>query len=209
MKHYIFVAGVALAILACSSSAYAATAEDDLLNAALPVLGSDSLEAELSYEPDDSIEDELDKAIDAVAGVAVKSQGETHKSEVAKAVADLLDTAKLDGTVGEQVRVLAQEQEDVHSKVAEKMEMIEGMDEWDIFLWGPDHTALGELRSALVTSESGLEVLKLAQSKAHATLQDDIEVQIKAIESENARARVFIDEHEDVFSLFGWFFKLF
>ena len=187
---------------ALAQPAFAAE-NDDLLThtAQKPAITVDT-----EYEVDDSVELSLDQEIEKMVG---KGTGEAHKSEVAKAVADLLDTAELDRGIGDQVRMLAKEQAEVHERVAEKMDHVLARGEWETFFWGPDYKSLGDLRSDLITSENGLDVLRKAKEKAHVTLQDDIDTQIAALEAENAHARAFIEEHEDVFSLFGWFAKFF
>jgi hypothetical protein len=181
-----------------------AAENDDLLTAVSAVPTDVSMDAE--YEVDDSIELVLDEEITKIAGPGT---GETHKSEVAKAIADLLDTADLDRGIGDQVRMLAKEQESIHSDVADEMERIEERGEWSTFFWGPDYESIGKVRSALISSENGLNVLRKAKEKAHTTLQDDIDAQIVALEDEIEHARDYIDTREDVFSLFGWFAKWF
>ena len=137
------------------------------------------------------------------------SQGEMHKSMVAEAVHELLDTAERDGGIGGEVKEIANEQQMLHNSIAEKMDRVAGKSQWSVFLFGSDYRSLGELRSSLVTSENGLDRLSVARDRAHPTLQDTIDAQIKALEAENAHAREFLDTHESTFSLFGWLAKYF
>lgn len=201
MKYTTFVCG-ALA-LALALPALAAE-NDDLLNtvSASPT----SVSVDDDYVIDDSIEMTLEEEIEKMTGPGA---GSAHKSEVAKAVADLLDTAELDRGIGDQVRMLAKEQQALHDDVGEMMEQLEKRGEWETFFWGPDYDSIGKVRSALVTSENGLDVLRKARDKAHSSLQDDIDKQVAVLESEVEHARMFVDAHEDVFSLFGWFAKWF
>jgi len=140
---------------------------------------------------------------------AQESMGEAHKSAVADAVAELLDAADRDRGVGPLVRELAKEQEAIHTQVSEKMDKV-GARSWvQSFLLGSDYDTLGELRSTLVTSENGISVLEKARAKALPSVKADIDLQIEALEHENAHAREFIAEQEGKFSLFGWLVRLF
>lgn len=162
-----------------------------------------SAQMHVEDESDDAIEDALD---DETADV---SMGEVHKSKVATAVAGLLHAASRDGGIGKEVRELAMEQETVHTEIADKIDKVDQRSWVQDFLFGSDFATLGELRSALVTSENGIDVLKKAQEKAVASSKGELETQIAALEAENARARAFIDAQEGKFSLFGWLVKLF
>ena len=141
--------------------------------------------------------------------LAKESMGEAHKSAVATAVAELLDAADRAGGIGIQVRELAKEQETLHNEISEKMDKV-GARSWvQAFLFGSDYETLGELRSTIVTSENGISVLEKARDKALASAKADIDLQIEALEHENAHAREFIAEQEGKFSLFGWLVRLF
>lgn len=140
---------------------------------------------------------------------AKESMGEAHKSAVAAAVAELLDAADRDRGVGPLVRELAKEQETIHAQVSEKMDTISARGWVQSFLFGSDYDTLGELRSTLVTSENGISVLEKARDKALPSVKADIDLQIEALEHENAHAREFIAEQEGKFSLFGWLVRLF
>lgn len=161
-----------------------------------------SAQMHVEDESDDAIEDALD---DETADV---SMGEVHKNKTGAAVAGIRKAAKDDWRIGKEIELLAQEQEDVHRIVAEKMTKVEGKSPVARFLFGSDFDTLGELRSALVTSENGIDVLKKAQEKAVASAKGELETQIAALEDENAHARAFIDAQEGKFSLFGWLVKL-
>ncbi|GEM_PF-1258153 len=76
--------------------------------------------------------------------------------------------------------------------------------------FGPDFKSLGALRSTIVTTQNHIDRLTKAQEKvtdpaAKATL----EVQIAALKDVASSTQQFLDSHERVFSLFGWFLRLF
>lgn len=201
MKYTTIISGALALAIALPALA---TENDDLLNtvSASPT----NVSVDDDYVIDDSIELTLEEEIEKMTGPGA---GSAHKSEVAKAVADLLDTAELDRGIGDQVRMLAKEQQSIHDEVADELEHLERRGEWETFFWGPDYDSIGKVRSALVSSENGLDVLRKAREKAHSSLQDDIDKQVEVLEHEIEHAREFVDAHEDVFSLFGWFAKWF
>ena len=173
-------------------------------SAGMAVPGSDDVvEMQVMDESDDALEDAMDDMTEDV------SMGEVHRSKVAEAVQELVKAADRTGGIGAQIRMLAKEQEDIHTDVAKKMEAVEGKSWVARFLFGSDFDTLGELRSALVTSENGIDVLKKARDKVSPSVKADIETQIEVLEDENEHARAFIDEQEGKFSLFGWLVKLF
>jgi hypothetical protein len=169
----------------------------------ISVPGYDDNSADLQRGSDDALEDELD---DFVEDVTV---GEMHRSHVSEAVKGLLNAADRSGGIGVQVRELAREQEAVHNDITEKIGVVEGKSWVARFLFGSDYKTLGELRSAIVTSENGIAVLKKARDKASSSVQADLDAEIHELEEENANARAFIDDQEGKFSLFGWLVRLF
>lgn len=183
-----------------------AAENDDLLNTVTVSPPDMSVDTSYDVDYDDSLEDSLDKEIEKITG---PSTGEEHRSKVATAVADLLDTAELDHGVGDEVRALAEEQAALHEEVGDMMVRLDSRDEWLTFFWGPDYDAAEKLRTALIMSENGLDVLRKAREKVHPTLKDDLDTQIVALEAENRHAREFVEEHEGEFSLFGWLAKWF
>ncbi|MEK9177050.1 MAG: hypothetical protein AAB923_02020, partial [Patescibacteria group bacterium] len=137
-------------------------------------------------------------------------RGDEHKSAVAKAVASLIAAADRDGGIGEEVREIAMEQQAVHEEVAEGMEKVETRNPLITFLFGTDYKTLGALRSSLVTSQNGIDRLMAARDRAtDPAVQVELDVEIQALEEENAHAETFIEENESKFSLLGWLVKFF
>jgi hypothetical protein len=135
------------------------------------------------------------------------SVGEEHRSEVAKAVQGLLDAADRAGGIGEEVRAVAEEQKSLHDEAADAMEKVEKRNGLMTFLFGSDYKNLGALRSAITTSENGIDRLTKAGEKATASVKAELDAQITALKAENDHARSFIEEQEGKFSLFGWLVK--
>lgn len=139
-----------------------------------------------------------------------EDEGEKHRSDVADIVHSLKALADRDGGIGDEVRKIAQEQASSSEHVAEAMGKVEARSALLSFLFGADFKNLGTLRSELATTENHIKQLTEAKSGAvSADVKAGIDVQISALQKANADASAFVQAHEEVFSIFGWFTRLF
>ena len=153
-----------------------------------------------------------EKAIAAQTLKGEKGQqiAETHRSVVATFVKNLLSVADREGGIGEQVRVIAQQQNDSKTKILEEIDTVEKRSKIKTFFLGTDYKNLGALRSEMVKTRNRIEQLKRLVEKT--TVEEDktiLQDQIKALELEQTKINDFITKNESEFSLFGWFVKLF
>lgn len=136
--------------------------------------------------------------------------GEEHKNDVENFVESLLKVAEHEKEIGEKVREVAHEQDDLASTTAKVIEEVNSRSKVATFFFGSDYKNLGQLRSELVTTENNIQELKTLSSKASsATDKAELENQAKALEEAKAKVDAFITEHENTFSLFGWVVKMF
>lgn len=135
---------------------------------------------------------------------------ETHRSVVANFVQSLLSVADREGGIGEQVRVVAQEQNDSKEITAEAIDKVEKRSRTKTFLLGTDYKNIGALRSEMVKTRNHIEQLTRLVEKAE-NEQDKTELlaQIQNLELEQTNIEIFIGQNENKFSLFGWVVKLF
>lgn len=140
-----------------------------------------------------------------------RGQAETHRSEVAEFVLNLLKVAEKEpGGIGEQIRNIAREQNEATEKIAPSLEKIEKRNKIKTFFIGTDYKNLGQLRSEMVRVRNRIERLKRLQERIENEQErNEIQSQIQAMERERARIEDFIKANEEKFSLFGWFLKLF
>ena len=138
------------------------------------------------------------------------SRGEQHRSDVGEVVEELMKVAKSDDRIGNEVKTVAQEEQNASTTVKDKMEKIENRSAWKTFLIGSDYKNLGALRSTLVTTQNHLDRLNKALDKTTSTtVKNELEAQIKQLETVKVKAENFIKDNESKFSLFGWLVKLF
>lgn len=135
---------------------------------------------------------------------------ETHRSVVATFVHSLLDIADREGGIGQQVREIAQQQNDSKEVATGAIDKIEKRSKITTFLIGTDYKNIGVLRSEMVKTRNQIEQLKKLVDKANSKKNsDEIQTQIKNLEQEQADINSFISQNESEFSLFGWVAKLF
>ncbi|MBM3257684.1 MAG: hypothetical protein FJZ05_00485 [Candidatus Nealsonbacteria bacterium] len=135
---------------------------------------------------------------------------EQHKSAVADFVQGLLQIADRQGGIGEQVRTIAQQQNQSASTTVQAMEQIQTRSRIKTFLMGTDYKNLGVLRSEFVQTRNRLEQLnKLMENVQNTAEETELQNQIQALEQEQTKIEDFIESQEGQFSLFGWLLKLF
>jgi len=133
-----------------------------------------------------------------------------HRSVVANFVQGLVHVADREaGGIGEQVRTIAQQQNQSASTTIQAMEQVQIRNKIRTFLFGSDYKNLGALRSEMVQTRNRLEQLnRLMENIQNEGDQVELQVQVQELEQEQERIENFIREQEEEFSLFGWLFKL-
>lgn len=134
----------------------------------------------------------------------------SHRSTVATFVQSLLDIANREGGIGSQVRIIAQNQNDSATTTASAITKVEERSSLRTFFFGSDYKNLGIIRSELATTSNNIAQLKTLLSNVTTDADRSLlTTQIQGLEAEQTKINTYIKAHEDVFSLFGWFTKLF
>lgn len=135
---------------------------------------------------------------------------ELHRSEVAKFVQTLLSSSTRIGGIGEQVRLIAQEQASSTEKTVMAIERVEQRSKLKTFIIGADYENLGAIRSELVTTQNRIQRLGAeAERMASSTEKNMLIQEIVALGEEQLKIETFVKDNENVFSLFGWVRKIF
>jgi len=132
---------------------------------------------------------------------------EQHRSTVANFVQTLLKTvSSTEDEIGQQVRVIAQQQNDSDATTTEAIEKIQSRNKIQTFLFGSDYKNLGALRSEIVQTRNRINQLnRVIQNATDTTV---IQTQIQTLEQEQTKIENFITAQESRFSLFGWLVKM-
>lgn len=141
------------------------------------------------------------------SGSAVAEQ---RRSNVANAVQEMLQVADRTGGIGQQVRVIAQAQNQNQEKLEASLQKVQSRGSFAKFFVGPNY---GEINNAKKILEQNKEQIKeLDQIKNQLADQGDQQAlaeQIQALEQANLETENSLGTAQKGFSLFGWMFKLF
>jgi hypothetical protein len=135
---------------------------------------------------------------------------ESHRSAVATFVQSLLAVADREGGIGQEVKVIAQQQNDTKDRASDLINAIENRNKVKTFFIGTSYKNLGELRSQMVQTRNQIDQLKrLADKAENEGDKTELQSQIQVLEQEQTNINNFITQNENKFSLFGWAVKLF
>jgi len=135
--------------------------------------------------------------------------GFQNMSEVAKQVQALLQVRTVGG-IGEQVRQIAQEQNQAQTLIQRQLDKLESKGKLARFLTGTNFEAIKSLEQQIV--ENQLRIQLLTELQTQLSNQSDIaavQQTIQALIQENTFLQAKIGAEMQTRSLFGWLFRLF
>jgi hypothetical protein len=133
-----------------------------------------------------------------------------NMSNVAQQVEDLLTTKTLQGGIGQQVKVIAQEQKTAQDGIQAELGKVDGRNGLLKSIIGPDFRALKNMQKAMEQNQLRIQELTLLQNQL--TNQGDItqvKEMIQALIDQNTALQDRVNLEEKSGSLFGWLVKLF
>lgn len=132
-----------------------------------------------------------------------------NASEVAKYVHELLEQ-DIEGGIGEQVRLVAQAQNQSQQELTEQVEKMQNRSNFMKNLFGPDYKAIKSIESLMEQNRERVQALQnLSQQTQNESEQQNIQLAVKAIEEQNTELQEQIKLEKQIKSLFGWLFELF
>lgn len=133
-----------------------------------------------------------------------------NMSNVAAKVEELLATKSLQGGIGQQVKVIAQEQKTAQAEIQTELGKVDNRGGLLKSIIGPDFKALKNMQKQM--EQNQLRIQQLTQLQSQLTNQSDI-TQVKemilALTDQNIALQDKFDLEEGSSSLFGWLFRLF
>jgi hypothetical protein len=150
--------------------------------------------------------------------VKTQNQGEESQLQVntqeqmgtvAAQVQDLLKV-RTTGGVGEQVRQIAQEQNEAQNQIQKELGNVEGRKGFLKSLIGPDYQALKNMQKQM--EQNQLRIQQLEQLQNQLANQSDIAMiqeTIQALTEQNITLQDRVNLEERSGGMFGWLFKLF
>lgn len=171
------------------------------------ILVDDKIEVEIEEEGDNEQESSLNKKNVKTKGLENAIQ---RRSQVANAVQEMLKVAERSGGVGDQVRVMAQNQEKTQEKIEASLEKIQNRNKLMRFVFGPDSEEIKNARRILQENQDELTQLENVRSQlTNIVDQEKVQEQIEKIQEARAEIEQDLNKSEKVFSLFGWMRNIF
>jgi len=134
---------------------------------------------------------------------------EQRRSEVANAVQELLQIADRNGGIGQQVRVIAQNQVQNQEELEKSLQQIQNRTKFVKFFVGPNYNEINKAKKILEQNRE--QINQLNQIKNQISDQNDIQnlnQQIQVLEQINLEIEKFLETSQKGFSLFGWLSKI-
>lgn len=176
---------------------------------------------QVQKEDDDEQEDEQEQEVEMEVQTQNKMQNrnedksgtavaEQRRSNVANAVQEMLQLADRNGGIGQQVRAIAQTQNQNQEKLEVSLQKVKNRDGFASFLIGPNY---GEINNAQKIIEQNREqIQQLNQIRDQLVNSSDTQMltqQIQTLEQANVEIEDSLQNAQKGFSLFGWMFRLF
>jgi len=133
-----------------------------------------------------------------------------RRSKVANAVQQMLQVADRNGGIGQQVRVIAQEQNQSINQAEESLSKVENRNGFVKFLIGPNYGEINKSEKLLEQNREKIE--QLNQIKTQLPNQGDHQMltqQIQVLEQANLEIENTLKNSQQGISLLGWMFKFF
>lgn len=132
-----------------------------------------------------------------------------RRSQVANAVQAMLQVADRSGGIGQQVRIIAQNQNQNQTKLEQNVEKIESRGGLAKFFIGPNY---GEIKDAKKTLDQNREQIRqlnqISTQLENEGDQQQLTEQIKILEQANQDIETLLASAQSGFSLFGWLNKI-
>lgn len=163
-------------------------------------------ESQQTNQPDDPTRMKGNQPMAPTSG---SSNAEQRRSQVATAVQSMLALADRNGGIGQQVRIVAQNQNQNQEKLEQSVAKIQSRSGLTKFFIGPDY---GEIANARQTIQANREqIQQLNQIRTQLTNQADqteLQQQIQVLEKNNQSIEAELETSAAGFSLFGWLNKM-
>ncbi len=140
----------------------------------------------------------------------INEMAEQRRSAVANAVQEMLKVANRNGGIGEQVREIAQNQNQNHEKIKEDIEKISERSGLLKFFLGPNYGVIDDAMKLI--EENNLKLAKLTELKNQLISSTDkttFQEQIQSLQENNEGANQTLNDLKKGFSILGWIINLF
>lgn len=131
-----------------------------------------------------------------------------RRSQVANAVQEMVKVADRNGGVGERIRLVAQEQNQLQEEAEESLAKAQNRSRFTRFFIGPNYGKLKSVEDRLEMHNEKLEELKTLREEVNLDEQALLDEQIEVMEIVTEELEGEVNEDQKGFSLFGWLNRL-
>lgn len=142
-------------------------------------------------------------------GKSSSNPSEQRRSQVANAVQTMLQVADREGGIGQQVRVIAQNQNQNQVKLEKNVEKIQDRGGFAKFFIGPNYKEIKDAQKTLEQNKEQIKQLNQIKNQLYNQgNQQQLTEQIRVLEQTNQEIETLLTDAQKGFSLFGWLNKL-
>ena len=139
-----------------------------------------------------------------------KQTVEQRRSQVANATQEILNVAERNGGIGQQVRVIAQAQNQNQEKLETNLAKVKNRSGFMKFFIGANYGEINNAKKTLEQNRQQIQQLnEIKNQLTNQSEQQNLSQQIQVFEQVNSQMENLIDDSQKGFSLFGWMFKWF
>ena len=132
-----------------------------------------------------------------------------RRSRVSNAVQEMLQVADRNKGLGQEIRIIAQAQNENQEKIEVEMKQVKNRGQLRKFFFGPDYKKLNSLEDRLMNHDNKINELKeLASGISDVVDLEILEKQIRTMEEVGTELEKEVVAESRGFSLFGWLNKM-
>lgn len=135
---------------------------------------------------------------------------EQRKNQVANAVQEMLQLADRNDGFGEQIRIIAQSQNQNQEQLETSLETIQNRSRFARFIVGLNYGEVNKTEKLLEQNREQIQQLnEIKNQLTNQSEQTILTEQIQTLEQVNVAIENLLNSYQNKFSLFGWIFKIF
>ncbi|MFA5207775.1 MAG: hypothetical protein WC428_03880 [Candidatus Paceibacterota bacterium] len=136
--------------------------------------------------------------------------GVQRRSQVSNAVQEMIQVAERSGGIGEQIRTIAQAQNQNQIKLEESIEKVQKRSNLVKFIAGPDYREISNAEKILEQNREQIQQInQIKMQLENSADQQVLTEQVQLLEVANLEIENVLNNSQKEFSLLGWMFKLF
>ncbi|MBA3047457.1 hypothetical protein KKC83_01680 [Patescibacteria group bacterium] len=158
---------------------------------------------------DDSVRPENSQTIGIGQAEQVQNMGASRRGRVANAVQAMLQVADRNPGIGQQIRIIAQNQNQSQEAMEAGIQKIQSRSKAMKFFFGPDYKQVRAVESKMEECDAEIEKLKqIKEQLINSADQVVVTGQIAIMEQAREELQAELSSRQKGFSLFGWLAKM-